>query len=33
LVKILGPGRSMYKTRDAQQDQEASHWQTRNELN
>lgn len=33
LVKILGPGRSKYKTRGSQQDQEASHWQTRNELN
>lgn len=33
LVKILGPGRSTYKTRGAQQYQEASHWQTRNELN
>jgi hypothetical protein len=33
LVKILGPGRSKYQTRGAQQDQEASHWQTRNELN
>jgi hypothetical protein len=32
LVKILGPGRSQFTTRGAQQDQEIGHWQGRNEL-
>ena len=33
LVKILSPGRAKYRTRGNQQDEEASHWQNRNELN
>ena len=33
LVKILSPGRAKYTTRGNQQDEDASHWQNRNELN
>ena len=32
LVKILSPGRAKFATRGAQQDEEISHWQDRNEL-